>query len=1120
MLYLKHIEGSKQGQVESFDSERIRIGRHPENDLKFDPETAREVSGHHAEILCHKDAVTIKDLQSRNGTYVNGRRINQPTQLTDGDVIQFSSRGPKLVFSIGEPVAGSGTVAFKREEAAAPEATAKAGGIGTRERMALGAAAAVILVALGLAFWWSWPLFFIALGIVVVAVSGGLLAWWWKKRRAAPVAAPRGVAEEAHLMPEAPADQDALKELRNKWSEALARLRQSNLGKSGEDPVYALPWVLIIGERGSGKTEAIRAANPPASLSSAAGRQAISGTRSCDWWFFDNLVVLDTPGRYTFPMDERADGREWREVLSLLKRSRTREPINGVIVTVAADALASRSVESLQDGASQLRRRLDEMVRHLEITFPVYLVVTKADSTARFTEFFSSLPEAVRGQAMGLLNGNLDGRVPATTFLGRAFGSICKRLERLRLTVMEDEDRPDPLRQLFLFPEELGSLSKPFSAFADALFRPTRYVETPLCRGVFFTSARQQGIPVSRLAQGMDLQTSVSQPAPVVGPFFCRDLFSVILPQDRPLVQRTTLWHERYRRGQKGTMVAAGAASLALCGLLTLSFVRNSQGLSRLELGTCVGTRGFTTQRPLGQRLKELDDCREVIANLTPDSFWERLTTNFGLRQTGRLEGPLSQQYLQAFQREVMDPLDVRIDQRLTPGPTAPVFAGLILQRIDLLAGCQGQDGCPDFKDRAWPNYRIMLAAEGSDVQEGDPLIAQLRRTHGAFLRWQTDARALDEMRAKDIQRVSRWLNSGGLRPEWILASASSQFPPVRWHDFWGWDGPSQVDPPFTQRAWSEGIQPLLSGLRAIAPEVREVQEAVARFEVNYRSQGLRQWEQFLTNFPRGERGLDRRGGGRELALKSLGPTSPYRRVIDMAASELSTVLGADKSASEMPSWAASLQRYVAVRTMAAEAQKPAKEKPDEPKAEYREEDRQAVGYLTGYLAALDQLQGELGSPEKSFRFAKKVFEEGEATERSTVALQKAVWNLKGLRAAIGARDRDDEIFWTLLARPVELAWRVVLDETGLYLQSQWEAFWLELGELTPGQRLAKVMDFVNGPATTFLERSRDRFLTKRFLNESVSFTSTFLAFTSRIRWISPEYAGRLDAPRQIVVLR
>jgi type VI secretion system protein ImpL len=1114
MIYLKHIEGSKKGQVETFDLERVRIGRQPDNDLKFDADTDREVSGYHAEILCQGDAVSIKDLQSRNGTSVNGRRINQPTRLVDGDIIQFSSRGPKFGFSVGEPMTGSGTVALERGKAAAPEVKTK---FTTRARglMILGGAALVAI--LGLTFWWSRPVFFVALGITAIAVCGGLLAWWWIKRRTTRPAPPYGVPAEEHGISETPADRDALKELQDKWTEALSRLRQSKLAKAGEDPIYALPWFLIMGERGSGKTEAIRAANPPAWLSSTASRQTISGTRSCDWWFFDNLVLLDTPGRYSFPVVEQADGREWRQVLSLLKQSRAREPFNGVIVTVAADALASRSADSLQDGASTLRRRLDDMVRHFGISFPIYLLVTKVDLIPGFTEFFSSLPDAVRGQAIGVVNEDLDDHPPAMAFLGQAFESIYKRLDRLRIAVMEDEESPEILRRLFLFPEEFRSLDMPFRAFTDALFRPTRYVETPFCRGVFFTSTGQGGAAVSRISEAMGFHDSAIKPVPVSGPLFSRDLFSMILPQGRHLVRQTALWHERHRRGQRTALVTMVAVPLAFCGLVTLSFVRNSLMLSRLNLGPCSKVSGSTTLRPLGQRLKELDGCRDIISNLTPHSFSERLTTNFGLRQTSRLEGPLSRHYLQTFQREVMDPLDARIDQRLAPGPAAPLFASVVLQRINLVARCQSRDGCPDLEDRTWPNYRIMVAAENPDVQEGDPSIAQLQRTHGAFLRWQADTRALDEIRARDIQRVSRWLSSGGLRTEWILASARSQFPPVRSRDFWGWDGPPQVDPPFTQRAWQEGIEPLLTGLKAMAPESREVREALAKLEVDYRGEGLRQWGQFLASFPSGEKVPGGRGGSRDVALKALGSTSPYRRVIDAASSDLGAVLAATGQADNVPSWADSLQRYAALRTRAAEALKLAKEKPDELKAKYREEDRQAFAYLTGYFEALEQLQGELGSPEKSVRSAQKVFEEGEPTEKSGHPIHKALWNLSGLRAAIGASDKDDRIFWTLLGRPVELAWRAMLNEEGAYLQAQWEGVWLELADLAPGQRLAKVMDFVNGPAARFLERSRDRYVPKRLLNENVSFTSTFMAFLSRIRWISPDNPGRLDIPRQIV---
>ena len=93
---LRHIEGSKAGALDTFDQDRIRIGRQPDNDLAFDPQKDASVSGYHAEIYREGDAVFLQDLQSRNGTFVNGRKIDQPVLLKDGDVVQFSARGPKV----------------------------------------------------------------------------------------------------------------------------------------------------------------------------------------------------------------------------------------------------------------------------------------------------------------------------------------------------------------------------------------------------------------------------------------------------------------------------------------------------------------------------------------------------------------------------------------------------------------------------------------------------------------------------------------------------------------------------------------------------------------------------------------------------------------------------------------------------------------------------------------------------------------------------------------------------------------------------------------------------------------------------------------------------------------
>lgn len=106
-IYFRHLEGSKKGEVEFFDLPRIRIGRLPNNDLRFDLQKDREMSGSHAEVYSEGRDFVIKDLDSTNGTYVNGQRIQEPASISDGDVIQFSSRGPKVVFLTRDPGVGT-----------------------------------------------------------------------------------------------------------------------------------------------------------------------------------------------------------------------------------------------------------------------------------------------------------------------------------------------------------------------------------------------------------------------------------------------------------------------------------------------------------------------------------------------------------------------------------------------------------------------------------------------------------------------------------------------------------------------------------------------------------------------------------------------------------------------------------------------------------------------------------------------------------------------------------------------------------------------------------------------------------------------------------------------------
>ncbi len=92
-----HIKGPLQGEIQEFYEERVSVGRHPANQIRY-PQDFAIVSRNHADIVREGNRFKIID-HSTNGTYVNGERISERI-LKNGDVITFADRekGPKLSF--------------------------------------------------------------------------------------------------------------------------------------------------------------------------------------------------------------------------------------------------------------------------------------------------------------------------------------------------------------------------------------------------------------------------------------------------------------------------------------------------------------------------------------------------------------------------------------------------------------------------------------------------------------------------------------------------------------------------------------------------------------------------------------------------------------------------------------------------------------------------------------------------------------------------------------------------------------------------------------------------------------------------------------------------------------
>jgi S1-C subfamily serine protease len=116
--------GARAGErVELQDTDLIRIGRHPDNDVVFDPLADLNVSGHHAEIRREADGYYLYDMGSSNGTFVAGDKIDR-VRLASGQQIVFGPDGPGLSLRFVDdtdtlPAAAEGPPASSPGEAAA-----------------------------------------------------------------------------------------------------------------------------------------------------------------------------------------------------------------------------------------------------------------------------------------------------------------------------------------------------------------------------------------------------------------------------------------------------------------------------------------------------------------------------------------------------------------------------------------------------------------------------------------------------------------------------------------------------------------------------------------------------------------------------------------------------------------------------------------------------------------------------------------------------------------------------------------------------------------------------------------------------------------------------------------
>jgi type VI secretion system protein ImpL len=366
--------------------------------------------------------------------------------------------------------------------------------------------------------------------LIVWAVANALLDL---RRRRRDQALTQGVTAGAPGAP-APAAAEEAAALQDRLAAALQLLKKS-VGRRGY--LYEQPWYAIIGPPGAGKTTALLNAGLKFPLAGEMGAGAVAGvggTRLCDWWFTEEAVLIDTAGRYT-TQDSAAsvDRAGWETFLDLLKRTRPREPLNGVIVAFALSDIALAPQRERLAHAEAIRRRIKEIEDRLGARIPVYAVFTKSDLIAGFTEFFDDLDREGRAQVWGTtfpLGTDKPGPVAA---FAEEFRALVERLNMRLFHRLHAERNADRRALIAMFPGQFESLQQPLVAFVQAAFGSVGPEPAPLLRGVYLTSGTQEGTPIDRLTRTLARAFGVDQEqAPSLRPERGRSYFLERLLRD------------------------------------------------------------------------------------------------------------------------------------------------------------------------------------------------------------------------------------------------------------------------------------------------------------------------------------------------------------------------------------------------------------------------------------------------------------------------------------------------------------------------------------------------------------------------------------------------------------
>jgi type VI secretion system protein ImpL len=330
--------------------------------------------------------------------------------------------------------------------------------------------------------------------------------------------------------------------------------------------------------------------------------------------------------------------------------------------------------------ADAARRRLRELNERLQIQLPVYLMVTKCDMVAGFSEYFDDLTQEARAQVWGITfpyEQTVSGQ--ATQSFPKEFDALMTRLNS-RVFARVEEDRDVRRRTaVFAFPQQMAALRDYLTHFVNEVLESSRVNQQILLRGVYLTSGTQEGTPIDRLLGSIGRRFGVAPEsvAPSTGrgkAYFVERLLKEVLIGESGLAGVN-------RRGevQKAALQLGAYAALAVVTIIgivgmSVSYSRNRTYVGEIEAETAK-LREMPTVRagaPTPMMLPRLDAVRTVLDSADRYKDETPWSMRWGLYQGTSVGKSARDAYLRELEGLVLPVFAGRVKQGLTDYASQP----------------------------------------------------------------------------------------------------------------------------------------------------------------------------------------------------------------------------------------------------------------------------------------------------------------------------------------------------------------------------------------------------------------------------------------------------------------